>query len=217
MLQRLRFADLVFAAIVVATQVANRCFADEPKPRTADERVKRVEKEAERFFQPLIDRGWASGIVVGVVDEHGQRVFGFGRKKEGSDERPDGDTVFEIGSVTKVFTGTLLADMVERGLVSVDDPVNQFLPEDIGPLKRGDWEMQLAHTSSLPPRQPYEELLLERICRPLGMTSTRLTLDDSMAARLIPSHNADGKTAKKSNMACLAPCGGISAPTRMER
>jgi len=106
------------------------------------------------------------------------------------------------------------ADLVFAAIVVATQVANRW-------LKRGEREMRLVdlatHTSGLSPRQPYEELLLERICRPLGMTSTRLTLDDSMAARLIPGHDADGNAAKKWNMACLAPCGGISAPTRMER
>jgi D-alanyl-D-alanine-carboxypeptidase/D-alanyl-D-alanine-endopeptidase len=61
--------------------------------------------------------------------------------------------------------------------------------------------------------QPYEDLLLDRICRPLGMTSTRLTPDESMTARLIPGHDADGKPVKNWHFACLAPCGGVLSTT----
>ena len=43
----------------------------------------------------------------------------------------DGNTVFEIGSITKVFTSTLLADMVARGLVAFDDPVGKYLPTTV--------------------------------------------------------------------------------------
>ena len=41
----------------------------------------------------------------------------------------DGDTIFEIGSVTKVFTSLLLADMVNRKEVALDDPAAKYLPE----------------------------------------------------------------------------------------
>jgi CubicO group peptidase (beta-lactamase class C family) len=286
----MRLAGWLFAAIIASLQGAGACLAaDETRRLTPDERAKRLESEVARFFKPLVDREWATGLVVGVIDERGPRVFGFGRKAKDTSESPDGDTVFEIGSVTKVFTSTLLADMVERGLLSVDDPINKFLPDDIGPLKRGDREMRLidlaTHTSGLPrmpgnwspkdmhepyldyttenlfdflreqakpsvlrsvgkslgslfrakdepkweysnlgvgllgtllarkAEQPYEDLLLDRICRPLGMTSTKLSPDDSMTARLIGGHDGDGKLIPNWHFACLAPCGGLRSTT----
>ena len=43
----------------------------------------------------------------------------------------DKDTIFAIGSITKVFTTILLADMVNRGLVNLDDPIEQYLPPSV--------------------------------------------------------------------------------------
>lgn len=45
----------------------------------------------------------AAGIVVGVIDEKGRRVVAHGRVAKGAEGQVDGDTIFEIGSVTKVF------------------------------------------------------------------------------------------------------------------
>ncbi|KOF13656.1 hypothetical protein AC244_30270 [Ensifer adhaerens] len=71
------------------------------------------------------------GIVVGIIDANGQRVVAHGRLAK-DDPRPvDGNTVFEIGSVTKVFTALLLADMVERGAIRLETPVAQLLPESV--------------------------------------------------------------------------------------
>src|ERR1035441_8739797 len=68
------------------------------------------------------------GIVVGIVDANGRRFVSYGNFSV-KDPRPVGnDTVFEIGSTTKVFTSTILADMVQRGEVSLDDPVAKYLP-----------------------------------------------------------------------------------------
>src|SRR5215472_8520647 len=66
------------------------------------------------------------GIVVGVINDKDRTVIGYGRVAKDRDQKPDGDTVFEIGSITKVFTSLLLADMIERGELKPDDPVSKF-------------------------------------------------------------------------------------------
>jgi hypothetical protein len=67
----------------------------------------------------------------------------------------------------------------------------------------------LGHALARKAGQPYEQLIDERICRPLGMQSTRFTLDDGLSARLIAGHDSDGKEEKNWHFACLAPCGGL--------
>src|ERR1051325_10969913 len=62
------------------------------------------------------------GIVVGVIDSKGQRIISYGALNQNDARQVNGDTVFEIGSITKVFTSLLLADMVQRGEVALDDP-----------------------------------------------------------------------------------------------
>jgi CubicO group peptidase (beta-lactamase class C family) len=63
------------------------------------------------------------GIVVGVIEPSGRRVVSYGQLAK-NDPRPlTGDTLYEIGSITKVFTSLLLAEAVERGEVALTDPV----------------------------------------------------------------------------------------------
>ena len=64
----------------------------------------------------------AVGIVVGVVEPDGRRVVAYGNLANGDPRTLDGDTIFEIGSISKVFTSLLLADMVNRKEVALDDP-----------------------------------------------------------------------------------------------
>src|ERR1700744_5840194 len=71
----------------------------------------------------------AVGIVVGVVDPAGRRVVAHGRLAPGDPRTLDGDTIFEIGSVSKIFTSLLLADMVERKEVALDHPAGKYLPQ----------------------------------------------------------------------------------------
>src|SRR5579864_5481605 len=70
-----------------------------------------------------------SCIVTGILDEKGSRVIGYGHLNRSGGPEANGNTVFEIGSITKAFTGVVLADLVVRKEVSLDDPVAEFLPK----------------------------------------------------------------------------------------
>lgn len=97
----------------------------------------------------------AMGLVIATIDGEGSRKVAARGKAAVPVERPlDGDTVFEIGSITKVFTSLLLADMIERGEVKADDPVSKYLPEGVTVPSRGGKQITLLdlsqHVSSLP-------------------------------------------------------------------
>jgi CubicO group peptidase (beta-lactamase class C family) len=90
----------------------------------------------------------AVGMVCGKVSSKGREVIGHGKLGHDRDQTPDGDTVFEIGSITKLFTAILLADMVERGELALDDPIAKFLPSSVGLPVRGDQEITLLHLAT---------------------------------------------------------------------
>jgi serine-type D-Ala-D-Ala carboxypeptidase/endopeptidase len=94
------------------------------------------------------------GMVVGIVGPSGHRIISYGRADTKSAQSPNGDTIFEIGSVTKVFTALLLADMVQRGEVALTDPVAKYLPAEARVPERGGRKITLedlaTHMSSLP-------------------------------------------------------------------
>ena len=73
-----------------------------------------------------------NGIVVGVVDANGRRVIAYGSLAKNDNRKLDGDTVFEIGSMTKVFTSLVLLDMARRGEVALTDPIAKYLPASVG-------------------------------------------------------------------------------------
>jgi CubicO group peptidase (beta-lactamase class C family) len=114
--------------------------------------------EIRSLLENRIDLGKkAVGIVVGTIDDKGRAVIGYGKLAKDRDGKPDGDTVFEIGSITKVFTSLILADMVERGEVKLDDPVSKFLPPSVTvPSRNGrqitllDLSMQISGLPRLP-------------------------------------------------------------------
>src|SRR5579864_7247434 len=97
----------------------------------------------------------AVGIVVGVIEPNGHRVVAYGNLANEDPRALDGDTIFEIGSVTKVFTSLLLADMVNRKEVALDDPAARYLPEHVRMPERSGKPITLlelsTHRSGLPP------------------------------------------------------------------
>jgi D-alanyl-D-alanine-carboxypeptidase/D-alanyl-D-alanine-endopeptidase len=101
------------------------------------------------------------GVVVGVLRDGQTWVVGSGTAGRGGPSPPVADTIFEIGSVTKVFTATLLAGMVEEGLLALDDPVQRYLPTGVElpvrgrPITLGDLA---THTAGLP-RLPHSFVL----------------------------------------------------------
>ncbi len=103
-----------------------------------------------------VDEKHNAGIVVGLL-HHGERsrvvAYGLGA----ADRRLDGNSVFEIGSITKTFTATVLADMVRRGEVRLDEPIAKYLPASARIPKRNGKEItfiDLSTQSSGLPRMP---------------------------------------------------------------
>jgi CubicO group peptidase (beta-lactamase class C family) len=198
-----------------------------------------------------VDSGRDSvGYVALIRDADGPRLVTYGTAGESKSRPLDGDTVFEIGSITKVFTALLLADMVARGEVELADPVEKYLPPanrpkpfdgkpisllDLATYTSGlprlptnfsprdkanpyaDYSVPqlhkflseyvpryypgshyeyanlgfglLGHVLSLRAGRGYEELVTTRICEPMGLTDTRITLTSAMFERLAQGHD----------------------------
>lgn len=71
------------------------------------------------------------GMVVGIIDKQGTRIISYGKTAQEGGVPVTGDTIFEIGSITKVFTAVMLADMAQRGELKLSDPISAFLPKSI--------------------------------------------------------------------------------------
>lgn len=100
----------------------------------------------------------APGVVIGWVSPKGSGVVGWGDSGDPARPMVDAHTAFEIGSITKVFTTLLLADMVERGEVGLDEPLSGFAPKGTVFASNRVANTTLAklatHTSGLPRLAP---------------------------------------------------------------
>jgi D-alanyl-D-alanine-carboxypeptidase/D-alanyl-D-alanine-endopeptidase len=142
---------LVFAVTMILPRVAAFAQAPVNSPLPSDTEIRKI----------LADRVGAESsglaIVVGVIDAKGRRVVAYGSLAK-NDKRPlNGDTVFEIGSMTKVFTSLVLMDMVRKGEVALTDPVSKYLPASVKVPERNNKKItlqDLSTQSSGLPRMP---------------------------------------------------------------
>ena len=103
-----------------------------------------------------VDSRKAAGMVVATIEPDGtQSIAAHGTPGPGALPL-DGDSVFEIGSITKVFTAILLLEMADRGEVKLDDPVALHLPDVRIPERAGRkiTLLDLTTQSSGLPRMP---------------------------------------------------------------
>jgi CubicO group peptidase (beta-lactamase class C family) len=107
--------------------------------------------EIEALIDARIAPRAGQGLVVGVLGPEGRCVVARGPAGAAAF---DGDTVFEIGSISKVFTALILADMAAKGQVSLDDPAERYLPDGARMPERNGRKITLrdlsTHTSGLP-------------------------------------------------------------------
>ena len=129
-----------------------------------------------------VDDKFSASVVIGMVNADGVVYFAHGTTALSGGVTPDENTVYEIGSISKVFTGTLLADMVEKGTVALEDPVARHLPDEVSVPARGETPIRLVdlatHRSGLPrmpdnvdpadPLNPYADYTVEDLYEFLG-------------------------------------------------
>jgi CubicO group peptidase (beta-lactamase class C family) len=209
-------------------------------------------EEVDQQVKSIIEGDYSPGLVVGVIDSTGTHVYSYGKVAKSAAQAPDGDTIFEIGSVTKLFTATVVAQMLEKDEIKLNQAADAFLPGMKIPSDLGNkiWLIHLvAHTSGLPLNPPnlnsphpdnpysgytqrqfeafltpyvlarppgeryeyshvgyallgqalarkekksYEQVIIDRIGTPLGLTDTRVNLPDSVRSRLAHAYDVDG-------------------------
>jgi D-alanyl-D-alanine-carboxypeptidase/D-alanyl-D-alanine-endopeptidase len=136
-----RLAKIVFAAGVALTVPA------EAQDKLLNETVDFT--GAVLFFETGVP-----GLVIGATRNGETAVAGFGEISKGSGKAPDGDTLMRVGSVTKVFTGAVLASLAADGTVGFTDPLQQHLGWDVTVPEMDGHVIRLidlaTHTSGLP-------------------------------------------------------------------
>jgi CubicO group peptidase (beta-lactamase class C family) len=125
--------------------------------RVQSQRALAPDDEVLRAIKQRVEEKRSAGIVVGLLDADGHtRIVAYGDPGPGQPPL-DGNSVFEIGSISKVFTSTVLALMVQEGRVHLEDPAQRFLPPEVKLPTRNGKEItlgSLAEQNSGLPRMP---------------------------------------------------------------
>jgi arylformamidase len=129
---------------------------DKLAPRAIESIPETLKTTISNIVRPLVDSTGADvtkspGFAVGIVSPKYSEVLGFGTKKIGTTLKPDGDTFYGIGSVSKIFTGIMLAQEVvsnrmdpKKSLVTyLKDPLKSALSSSI------TLEQAVSHNSGL--------------------------------------------------------------------
>jgi CubicO group peptidase (beta-lactamase class C family) len=209
------------------------------------------------------------GMCIAVIKDGKVNTYGYGEIRKGSDKLPNPDNFFELGSITKTFTSTLLAYYANKakltdpitkylpdsvaanselkaitllslsnhtsGLVSVPDNLVKYASDPFNPYK--DYTKQLLYaylkTCKLDSKpgeryaysnlavgllgsileditgKPFEQMVTEIICKPLGMFSTDQYLNPLISPRFVSVYNADGNPTPAWDFDVLAACGAL--------
>lgn len=137
--------------------VLTLCAAGLSLPAAAQPAEKTFASAVAALAGALVERGECTGIAVGTNDRGTPGFYAYGEVARGSARAPTPKTAFEIGSVTKVFTTTLLALYAQRGTIKLDAPLQNYVPQGINVPRFEGRPITLVdlatHTSGLP-RQP---------------------------------------------------------------
>jgi CubicO group peptidase (beta-lactamase class C family) len=212
------------------------------------------DKRINEILAPFAKQISTAGVSVGVFKDNQTFYYGYGETKKGNNAIPNSETIYEIGSITKTFTALLMMDYLQSNSLSINNPINNFLPYDVPLLARSNVPIRvrhlLNHTSGLP-RLPedfeagmdinnpykhydstkvynflknyrlmvepgevweysnlgmglvglilerkthmsYEDLLKVKICTPLGLSKTKITLNSNDSLNYAVGYDAYG-------------------------
>src|SRR6476646_118609 len=169
------FVVIILCIIIVASPTITSVLASPPLPTTnlsiqpitssvlisAQEEENnssttfKITDQIKRLINALVDKNKTNAaIAIGSIDLNGTQFYGHGKISNTNTTTVDQNTIFAIGSITKVFTTTLLADMVNQGLIKLNDPIEKYLPSNVKvPNIKGHkitLEDLATHTSGLP-------------------------------------------------------------------
>lgn len=232
-----------------------------------------LDLRVDSLVRPYIQLKITAGMCIAFIRDGKVKTYSYGETKKGEKQLPDANkTMFEIGSISKTFTAILLADDVIKGKMSLDDPINKYLPDSIpemifkgnpitlkslsnhssgfprlpinlyqkgdnanNPYQNYDTKRMFSFLKNFKPYREvginyeysnfavgllgfivakqnntsYETLLTERICKPLQLKHTKITIQETGNQYFAQGYDEKGNPTHSWDLNTLAGAGGI--------
>ena len=109
-----------------------------------------LQQEIDKMVHPVIEYKWNAGVIVGVYQKGKEDlILSYGFANKDTQEKITSETIFEIGSISKAFTGIILSKMIAENKLAMDDTIDKFIEID-SEVGKITLQHLVTHTSGLP-------------------------------------------------------------------
>jgi len=124
-----------------------------PAELSSNPLLSQLDKDIDALVQKHRNALNTVGMTVGFWKDGESAIYGYGETKKGNQQVPDAHTFFEIGSITKTFTATAMVQWLNEKGLSLESPIQPFLPNSIPTLSKDgvmvNFKQMLNHSSGL--------------------------------------------------------------------
>ncbi len=141
------------ALLFKPSEKSTQKIADKEEVISQAEKTSPVDFFIDSVANTYVKKGNAQSLAIGIFHNNAYKTYFYGETEKGNGILPTEDTLYEIGSITKVLTATLLADLVTKNIIQLDDSISKFLPDSVASnpdIQKITFKSLANHTSGLP-------------------------------------------------------------------
>jgi D-alanyl-D-alanine-carboxypeptidase/D-alanyl-D-alanine-endopeptidase len=105
-------------------------------------------EKVDKMGTPLVKGEWMTSLSIGILHPNGVEYYNYGSLNKKEEREPRRDSIYEIGSISKVFTGLLLAEKANSNKLSLTEPLNSWALKDWALPTQNDISISALHLST---------------------------------------------------------------------